>query len=171
MSELLEALRTAQPLPDHSRAAAHYDRQAALAACAASRPRLGAGFVRAQWVIDANTKRHTNPDTGDVKWHLVALEHEATIGELAALYNDAAGHSAAPSSGCRIAYLPFGPLRVAVEYEAEPEEGDGWNEPHYPASVAVLAVYLNGQWCRADDVATAEQIEAWQEQILDGVEA
>ncbi len=127
------------------------------------------GMVRAQWLIDANKAAHT--DGVNVKWHLVATDHEATIRALADRVNVAEGNNLKAARGCSLAYLVFGPLEVAVEYEFEPASGDGWNEPRYEASVSVLRVYLNGYWCDADDVASEDQIRRWEERLLEGEDA
>ena len=125
-----------------------------------------AGMVRAQWLIDANKAAHTSGY--EVKWHLVATDHEATIRALADRVNVAEGNNLKAARGCSLAYLVFGPLEVAVEYEFEPASGDGWNEPRYEASVSVLRVYLNGCWCDAADVASADQITKWEVDIMEG---
>lgn len=82
--------------------------------------------------------------------------------------NVAEGNNLKAARGCSLAYLVFGPLEVAVEYEFEPASGDGWNEPRYEASVSVLRVYLNGCWCDAADVASGDQITKWEVDIMEG---
>lgn len=165
MSELLEALRLHQPLPRGTYPTAKWP-EGCTHLPTATPGLVPAGMVRAQWLIDANKAAHTSGY--EVKWHLVATDHEATIRALADRVNVAEGHNLKAARGCSLAYLVFGPLEVAVEYEFEPASGDGWNEPRYEASVSVLRVYLNGCWCDAEDVASADQIAKWEVDIMEG---
>ena len=166
MAELLHALHEHRPLPRGPYPTAVWPAGCThLEPAAATAP---AGMVRAAWLIDANTKRYT--DQTGTRWHMVAAEHERTIRELADRVNVAEGNNLKAARGCSLAYLVFGPLEVAVEYEFEPASGDGWNEPRYEASVSVLRVYLNGHWCDATDVASADQISKWEVSILEGGE-
>ncbi len=165
MSELLEALRLHQPLPRGEYPTAKWP-EGCTHLPTATPGLVPNGMVRAQWLIDANKAAHTSGF--EVKWHLVATDHEATIRALADRVNVAEGNNLKAARGCHLAYLVFGPLEVAVEYEFEPASGDGWNEPRYEASVSVLRVYLNGYWCDAADVASGDQITKWEVDIMEG---
>lgn len=165
MGALLHALHAHQPLPRGPYPTAKWP-EGLEHLQPATAPRIPSGFVRPAWLIEANTKAHT--EDGSVKWHLVAADHEATIRALAERVNVAEGHNLKAARGCSLAYLVFGPLEVAVEYEFEPASGDGWNEPRYEASVSVLRVYLNGCWCDAADVASEDQITKWEVDIMEG---
>lgn len=168
MGLLLHALHTHQPLPRGPYPTAKWP-EGCTHLPTATPGLVPAGMVRAQWLIDANKAAHTSGY--EVKWHLVATDHEATIRALADRVNVAEGHNLKAARGCSLAYLVFGPLEVAVEYEFEPASGDGWNEPRYEASVSVLRVYLNGYWCDAEDVASEDQIMRWEERLLEGEDA
>lgn len=165
MGLLLHALHTHQPLPRGEYPTLKWP-EGCTHLPTATPGLVPAGMVRAQWLIDANKAAHTSGF--EVKWHLVATDHEATIRALAERVNVAEGHNLKAARGCSLAYLVFGPLEVAVEYEFEPASGDGWNEPRYEASVSVLRVYLNGCWCDAADVASADQITKWEVDIMEG---
>lgn len=165
MSELLEALRLHQPLPRGEYPTAKWP-EGCTHLPTVTPGLVPNGMVRAQWLIDANKAAHTSGF--EVKWHLVATDHEATIRALADRVNVAEGNNLKAARGCSLAYLVFGPLEVAVEYEFEPASGDGWNEPRYEASVSVLRVYLNGCWCDAADVASEDQITKWEVDIMEG---
>jgi len=165
MGALLHALHTHQPLPRGEYPTAKWP-EGCTHLPTATPGLVPAGMVRAQWLIDANKAAHTSGF--EVKWHLVATDHEATIRALADRVNVAEGNNLKAARGCSLAYLVFGPLEVAVEYEFELASGDGWNEPRYEASVSVLRVYLNGCWCDAADVASADQITKWEVDIMEG---
>ena len=165
MGDLLHALHTHQPLPRGDYPTAVWP-EGCTHLPTATPGLVPNGMVRAQWLIDANKAAHTSGY--EVKWHLVATDHEATIRALADRVNVAEGNNLKAARGCHLAYLVFGPLEVAVEYEFEPASGDGWNEPRYEASVSVLRVYLNGCWCDAADVASGDQITKWEVDIMEG---
>ena len=165
MGDLLHALHTHQPLPRGEYPTAKWP-EGCTHLPTVTPGLVPNGMVRAQWLIDANKAAHTSGY--EVKWHLVATDHEATIRALADRVNVAEGNNLKAARGCSLAYLTFGPLEVAVEYEFEPASGDGWNEPRYEASVSVLRVYLNGCWCDAADVASADQITKWEVDIMEG---
>ena len=165
MGDLLHALHQHQPLPRGEYPTAKWP-EGCTHLPTVTPGLVPNGMVRAQWLIDANKAAHTSGF--EVKWHLVATDHEATIRALADRVNVAEGNNLKAARGCSLAYLVFGPLEVAVEYEFEPASGDGWNEPRYEASVSVLRVYLNGCWCDAADVASADQITKWEVDIMEG---
>ena len=165
MGDLLHALHQHQPLPRGEYPTAKWP-EGCTHLPTVTPGLVPNGMVRAQWLIDANKAAHTSGF--EVKWHLVATDHEATIRALADRVNVAEGRNLKAARGCSLAYLVFGPLEVAVEYEFEPASGDGWNEPRYEASVSVLRVYLNGCWCDAADVASEDQITKWEVDIMEG---
>ena len=168
MGDLLHALHAHQPLPlpRGPYPTLQFPQGLPVLQPAAIPGLLPKGHINARWLIDANLKAHTEGHA--VKWHLVATDHEATIRALADRVNVAEGNNLKAARGCSLAYLVFGPLEVAVEYEFEPASGDGWNEPRYEASVSVLRVYLNGCWCDAADVASGDQITKWEVDIMEG---
>ena len=129
-------------------------------------PRVPSGFVRPQWLIDANVKRYTDPH--GTRWHLVAADHEATIRALADRVNIAEGNNLKPARGCRLATFIMGDIDVTCEYEYEPASGDGWNEPREEASFAILRAYLNGRWNDAEDVIPGPVLERWTVQLYEG---
>jgi hypothetical protein len=69
------------------------------------------------------------------------------------------GQNATPPAGCAFHTTILGDAEVLVEYEFEPESGDGFNEPHESASVTVLQLLINGKWCDAEDILSADRIE------------
>ena len=171
MGLLLHALHTHQPLPRGEYPTAKWP-EGCTHLPTVTPGLVPNGMVRAQWLIDANKAAHTSGF--EVKWHLVATDHEATIRALAGRVNVAEGHNLNVARGCSLAYLVFGPLKVAVEYESErgqreiiAADPDDCQEGIAP-SVSVLRVYLNGCWCDAADVASADQITKWEVDIMEG---
>ena len=146
MSELLEALRTGRPL-------------AAVQPVAPARP-----VPMADWIIQANTERHTVG--GYTSYPMLAGSHEASIRDLVGKLQALAGATARPASGCHMSEQLLGGACVQVEFEAEPASGDGINEPRHELSIAVTRVFLNGYWICAEDCIDAGVIERWEANIL-----
>jgi hypothetical protein len=136
--------------------------------------KLPAGMVRAGWLIEANIRQHSVD--GYTAWHMVADAHERTIREMADELNIMRGVNLIPSRGCSIVNLLLGPLEVPVEYEYERGQREITQadpdkcQEGIPPSVTILRVYLQGQWCDAEDVVCNKQIEMWTEQILEGAQ-
>lgn len=128
-----------------NRAALHYPAQAALAA----KPRHPAQV--AGWLarIPAENLLH---------------EAQALARELALLQGF--GHT--PQSGCTLRHLTLDDAEVVVEFEHEPEDGDGWNEPHHAATTTAIQVLVNGCWIPTDLFAP-EVIERWEQAAIDAL--
>lgn len=124
------------------------------------------GMVRAQWLIDANKAAHTSGF--EVKWHLVATDHEATIRALAERVNVAEGRDLTVSRGCKLTWLVMGDIEVPVEYEHEPASGDGWDEPRLEEQFTLLRAYLNGRWNDVEDVIPGPVLERWTAGLYEG---
>ena len=127
---------------------------------------VAGGFVRPQWLIDANVKAHTEGHA--VKWHLVATDHEATIRALADRVNLAEGWNLNASRGCELRTFVMGDIDVTCEVECEPASGDGWNEPREEARFTILRAYLNGRWNDAEDVIPGPVLERWTVSLYEG---
>lgn len=148
MSELLEALRTAQPLP-------------AAPPGAPARP-----VPMAEWIIQANTQRHTV--NGYTSFPALAEAHAVSIRELARQLQTLNGANASPASGCHISEQRLGTISVQVEFEGEPASGDGWNEPRHEIEIVVTRVFLHGTWQDAQDVVPQAVIDRWEAAICAG---
>jgi hypothetical protein len=79
------------------------------------------------------------------------------------------GENATPQRGCQFHTTILGDAEVLVEYEYEPASGDGWNEPHEPATVTVLQLFINGKWCDASDILDEDRIEKIEVEIVEGM--
>jgi hypothetical protein len=90
----------------------------------------------------------------------LAANYEGAIRALCGELDALAGRNATPQSGCFHVPCFLDDAEVLVEFEYQPEEGDGWNEPHYDESVTVLCALVNGVWVDADQFADAVH-EAW----------
>lgn len=84
---------------------------------------------------------------------------------LAARLSEFEGHDVMPQAGCQVERMTLGSADVLVEFECEPESGDGWNEPHYDASVIPLQVFINGAWCDIGDVVPEATATAWSVEV------
>ena len=120
--------------------------------------------MNASQLIERNVRAHTVHSS--TSWHMVAGAHETTIRVLVDELNVLRGVGQSAPAGCYHATLPLGAASVLVEFEHEPEEGDGWNEPHHNETVAVLRVFLNGVWCDAQDCIPEAVIERWEASLL-----
>ncbi len=103
---------------------------------------------RAATMITANVAAHTVQ--GYTAQHMVAAAHEKTIRMLCDELNVLQGYGQTPARGTLHEMLLLDETEVLVEYEVQPEEGDGWNEPHYPEEINVLRAFINGHWIEAD---------------------
>lgn len=117
-------------------------------------------------IICANVARHTVD--GYCAFHMVASAHERTIRELCDRLNELMGVGVQPASGCHHAELIFGATSVLVEFEGEAEERATWDDPGYPATVAILRVLIGGVWCDAEDVVPDAVLERWETELLEG---
>ena len=75
------------------------------------------------------------------------------------------GRTAKPQRGCQFARLTLGEADVLVEYETEGPSGDGWHEPHYPATLTIIQVLINGTWVDAEDTFAGHVITKWEAEI------
>ncbi len=76
------------------------------------------------------------------------------------------GHGLTPQEGCFTAKAFLGDADVIVEFEHQPSEGDGWNEPHYDESITPLCALINGVWVDADQFSQEVQ-DRWQQAGID----
>jgi hypothetical protein len=124
--------------------------------------------VNANQIIAAATQQCTQDGFTSFPALCVLLENQ--IRQLCQERDTLEGTNAKASNGCGLHKSHFGDAEVLVEYEYEPADGDGWNEPHYDAQVIPHAVFLNGVWCDAEDVASEKTRERWAEEIFQGFE-
>lgn len=121
--------------------------------------------MNASALIAANIAAHSVD--GATAWHMVADAHERTIRALAARLAEFEGAGVTDTKHCGHARMTLGDATVLVEFEFEPEDGDGWNLPHTPASFTVNGVLINGAWCDPQDVVPASVIERWEVQLME----
>jgi len=123
--------------------------------------------MNAAALIAANIVAHSVD--GQVAQHMVALAHERTIRGLAARLAEYEGTGAVAANGCRIFTVTLGTGELLVEAAYEPEEGDGWNSPHYPAVWSLMRMLVNGKWQAAGLLSedTISDIELQIEEILE----
>jgi hypothetical protein len=69
-----------------------------------------------------------------------------------------------PAAGCDVIHLTIWGAPCWVEYEIEPESGDGWDEPHMPEEVIIMGVVINGVLCNGADVPD-DVVDGWVERI------
>lgn len=118
---------------------------------------------QAEQLIEAATRAHTHDGyTG----------HAALCDSLSAVIRDLCqqlatlrGDDVLVQAGCHHQTMPLGDTECIVEFEAERESGDGFEEPHEPAYVNVLRAYINGAWVSAGhlDVIT---VAKWEKDLL-----
>lgn len=99
--------------------------------------------------------------------YAIRCAHEATIRTLHAVLDEYRGTNAMVQPGCGHQRMILGDAEVLVEFEFEPEDGDGWELPHTPAAFTVIGVLINGVWCSAEDVVPASVIERWEVQLME----
>lgn len=68
------------------------------------------------------------------------------------------GHQ--PQEGCFHVECHLGDADVLVEFEHEPSDGDGWNEPRIEESIEPLCALVNGIWVEADQF-DSDVVERW----------
>lgn len=154
MSTLLDCLLHATPLP-----------AATAAALASHTPKA----TNASHIIDSARASCTR-DGFTTSYAALCVLLENQIRQLCHEINVLQGKGQRPARGCAFHESNLGAAHVLIEYEVEPASGDGWNEPRYEAQVTVLRVFINGQWCDAEDVASDATIERWTEEIVQGQE-
>lgn len=120
--------------------------------------------MNARHIIEAATKRCTQD--GYTSFPALCALLEGELHKACNELNVLQGKGQSPARGCGHHTSHLGAAEVLVEYEAEAASGDGWNEPRYEASVTQCRVFLNGVWCDAEDVASAETIQRWTEEIF-----
>lgn len=101
----------------------------------------------AEQLILRNIKAHTVD--GYTAAHAVQDAHERTIRELAAEVNRLKGLSQKETTGCFLHTVPLEEADVLVEFDVEPAEGDGWDEPRYERSITATSAFVNGVWVSA----------------------
>ena len=104
------------------------------------------------------------PDKSRAVAHYTAMATEAELRAKLAAFT---GSDSKPQPGCGRATMRWGDAECVVEYEFEPSEGDGLNEPRYEASINVIGVLLNGVWCDAQDesVVPPLTLACWTEKL------
>lgn len=118
---------------------------------------------RAAALITANVAAHTVD--GCTAQHMVVAAHERTIRMLCDELNVLHGHGQTPQRGTQHAWLLLAEAEVLVEYEVEPEEGDGWHEPHHPEQINILGVFINGHWLDASECIPEPVLDRWRDQL------
>lgn len=111
--------------------------------------------------------------------HTTALNHQigALHGHLRGLMGELAtfkGTSAKPQMGCGLTTVQLGDADVLVEFEYEPGERAVYDVdspacgPGCDPSLTIIQMLVNGVWIDPEDAVSEQQIERWQQQILDG---
>ena len=150
MSELLEALRTAQPLPTASHALEHYSAMADEAQRMAKRPQNPARW--ASWLREL-------PE-GALRIAAAGLAADLALIK---------GHGLTAQEGCFTVEAFLGDADVLVEFDHQPSEGDGWNEPHYDESVTPICALVNGVWVDADQFSETV-LDRWHQAGIERLE-
>lgn len=124
----------------------------------------------AEHLIARNIKAHTVD--GYTAAHAVQDAHERTIREIAAKFNTLCGSGQSAANGCVLFTVPLEDAEILVEFEIEPAEGDGWDEPRYERSVTATSAFVNGAWVSASafQLHITEQWEASATEMLDDEE-
>lgn len=76
-----------------------------------------------------------------------------------------------PAAGMCVVPVRIGGACVPVEFEHEPEEGDGWNEPLEPELAIASRVAIGGRWVDIDDLAWELEPDRLSRSALAAVEA
>lgn len=115
-------------------------------------------------IIASLTARHSQD--GYVSHSELCRAYETVISRLCADLEVYRGTALTPQAGCALHQTSWGDATVWVELEIQPEEGDGWNEPHHDESVRVIGILVNGRMCDAD-LADEDTQERWVQEWLD----
>jgi len=130
-------------------------------------------LIRADALL-TNAQRETSQD-GYTSWPAYAAKLETLVRTLAADVNLYSGAGAIVPRGSQLTTIILGDAEVPAEYEYDKGDpgcwrtpnGDGW--PEIPPSVCLLNLYLNGKWCDAQDVLSADRIERIETDILEQI--
>lgn len=118
---------------------------------------------QAEQLIEAATRAHTHDGyTG----HAALCDSLQTIiRDLCQQLATLRGDDVLVQPGCHHQKLSLDGTDCIVEFEAERETGDGFEEPYEPACVNVLRAYINGSWVSAGhlDVIT---VAKWEKDLL-----
>lgn len=70
--------------------------------------------------------------------------------------------AAQAAKACTFTHLcPLQDTQVEVEFEAEPADGDGWDEPYFAGSLYATRVNVNGAWIGVEAFAQ-HVIDRWE---------
>ena len=121
----------------------------------------GLPTTNAAIAAELEVKRPTNPR--QVKHWLRSLPPLQLLRAAQELADELAklqgiGHQ--PQNGCFHVECHIGDADVLVEFEHEPSDGDGWNEPHVDESLEPLCALVNGVWVEADQF-DSDVVERW----------
>jgi hypothetical protein len=124
----------------------------------------------AEQLIARNIKAHTVD--GYTAAHAVQYAHENTIRDLVAEVGRLKGLGQEAANGCVLFTVPLEDAEILVEFEIEPAEGDGWEEPRYERSITATSAFVNGVWVSASSfqLHVTEQWEALATEMLDDEE-
>lgn len=114
-------------------------------------------------IIASLTRRHSQD--GYTSYPELCRAYEAKIHLLCADLAVYRGTALTPQVGCELFETTWGDAPVLIELEIEPEEGDGWHEPHHQEQVEVIGVLVNGRMCSAD-LADDETRDRWIAEFL-----
>jgi hypothetical protein len=70
-----------------------------------------------------------------------------------------------PDRGNRVFDTFQGDAPITLEFEYEPAEVGSWDEPSYPASVAVTRVWIGGEPL-SSELFNTSTLDAWESEIL-----
>ncbi len=123
--------------------------------------------MNAEQLIARNIAAHTVD--GCIKPNAVQYEHERTIRRLAEEVNRLKGFGIQAANGCVIFTVPLGDSEVSVEFEVEPAEGDGFEEPRHERTITATQAFIGGAWVSASafQLHITEQWEAIATDLID----
>lgn len=123
---------------------------------------------QAEHLIERATEAHTQD--GYTSFPALCDSLQTIIRDLCQQLATLRGDDVLVQAGCHHQTMPLGDTECIVEFEAERETGDGFEEPHEPAYVNVLRAYINGAWVGAGhlDVIT---VAKWERDLLSSMES
>jgi hypothetical protein len=91
-----------------------------------------------------------------------AMSHADALAELRRLH----GYDATAQTGAIIIDAFLGDADVKIEFEVEPGQDGGRDDPSWDESVELLGVLVNGCWCDVD-LFDSDVRDQWQQRAID----